>query len=91
MLIVIICGGGYTGPLYYAGSADQLEACISKIESLIDSKFLDYITLVKHVSANPDAGDPDLSFRWNRCLAAIQYLDESYNGRKKNDSTASNQ
>lgn len=73
------------GPLYYAGTAAQLEDCIQQVESIISSKFLDYIDLIKKPTANPGAGEPELSRRWNRCLEAIRYLDEAYNGKHGNE------
>lgn len=70
------------GPLYYAGSADQFRSCIETLESIIDPKFLSYVELIQHIEPNPGAGEPDLSFRWNRCLAAIKYMDEEHNGKR---------
>lgn len=73
------------GPLYYAGSADQLKSCVEAIEAIIAPKFLRYIEVVRDIQANLDAGEPDLSYRWNRCLAAIQHMDEECNGKREDE------
>lgn len=73
------------GPLYYAGSADQLKSCVEELEAIIAPRFLRYIEVIKDIKANPDAGEPNLSYRWNRCLAAIQYMDKEYNGKREDE------